>query len=78
MIFVATKKIVGDFFPPLLVLLLDPRSGIRNGQKSGSGINIPDPQHWYRYVSLSQGTICPRFGSRLNTQGDSSLSHRDE
>jgi hypothetical protein len=25
----------------------DPRSGIRDGKKSGSGINIPDPQHWY-------------------------------
>jgi len=24
----------------------DPRSGIRDGEKSGSGINIPDPQHW--------------------------------
>jgi len=23
----------------------DPISGIRDGEKSGSGINIPDPQH---------------------------------
>jgi hypothetical protein len=31
----------------------DPRSGIRDpgfgmGKKSGSGINIPNPQHWFR------------------------------
>ncbi len=24
--------------------------GIRDGKKSGSGINIPDPQNWLRYV----------------------------
>ncbi len=34
-IFVATKKVGQlNFF------------GIQDGQKSGSGINIPDPQHW--------------------------------
>ncbi len=34
------------FFPtPLLVLLLDPGSGMDKNQDPGSGINIPDPQH---------------------------------
>jgi hypothetical protein len=27
----------------------DPGSEIRDGKKSGSGINIPDPQHWFIY-----------------------------
>jgi len=27
----------------------DPRSGIRDGEKSGSGINIPDLQHCFLY-----------------------------
>jgi hypothetical protein len=46
------------YFTPLFVAIFgsgiqdtgskiwDPRSGIRDGQKSGSRINIPDPQHW--------------------------------
>ncbi len=38
----ATKK-VGQ---QILLLVLDPGSGIRDGKKSGSGINIPVPQHW--------------------------------
>jgi hypothetical protein len=44
MIFVA-KKMVGQQNIPhnLFVLLLDPGSGM--DKKSGSGINIPDPQH---------------------------------
>jgi hypothetical protein len=33
----------------------DPRSGIRDGKKPGSGINIPDPQHWYN--SIFKGTV---------------------
>jgi hypothetical protein len=38
------------FHPFLLFLFLDPLSGSRDpgsemGKKSGSGINIPDPQH---------------------------------
>jgi hypothetical protein len=45
--FVATKKDIAiNFFPPLsFVAVLDPGPEIRDGQKSGSGINIPDPQH---------------------------------
>jgi hypothetical protein len=38
-----------NFLPPHVFLgsgIRDPRSGIRDGKKSGSGINIPDPQHW--------------------------------
>jgi hypothetical protein len=43
--FVATKKGMTKLFfhPSLLLRLLDPGSGM--GKKSGSGINIPDPQH---------------------------------
>jgi hypothetical protein len=45
MIFVATKLWQDKkFFPPLLVLLLDPGSGMDKNQDPGSGINIPDPQ----------------------------------
>jgi hypothetical protein len=49
-IFVATKKgWTTNIFshPSLLLLFLDPGSGIRDGRKSGSGINIPDPQHCF-------------------------------
>jgi hypothetical protein len=31
----------------------DPRSGIRDGKKPGSGINIPDPQHWFLVYNSS-------------------------
>jgi hypothetical protein len=34
-------------------------SGIREGKKSdpGSGINIPDPQHWFYYNKTWQPTL---------------------
>ncbi len=34
------------FHPSLLLLFLDPGSGMAKNQDPGSGINIPDPQHW--------------------------------
>jgi hypothetical protein len=34
-----------NFFSPLL--FWDPGSGKGKNQDPGSGINIPDPQHWY-------------------------------
>jgi hypothetical protein len=47
--FVATKKgLTTNFFSPLsfvVVLFLDPGSGMDKNQDPGSGINIPDPQH---------------------------------
>jgi hypothetical protein len=45
--FVATKKgLTTKFFSPLsFVAVLDPGSGMGKNQDSGSGINIPDPQH---------------------------------
>jgi hypothetical protein len=44
--FMATKKgMTTNFFTPLLVLFLDPGSGIGKNQDPGSRINIPDPQH---------------------------------
>jgi hypothetical protein len=57
-IFAATKKgmITNFFHPSLLLLFLDPISEIRDGQKSGSRIKIPDPQHrggmWGRSVTF--------------------------
>jgi|LakMenE01Jun11ns_1017448.scaffolds.fasta_scaffold8149651_1 hypothetical protein len=41
------QKMVGQklFSPPLLVLLLDPGSGMDKIQDPGSGMNIRDPQH---------------------------------
>ncbi len=47
--FVATKKsMTTNFFhpPSLLLLFLDPGSGMGKHQDPRSGINIPDPQHW--------------------------------
>jgi hypothetical protein len=34
------------FHPSLLLLFLDPGSGMGKNQDPGSGINISDPQHW--------------------------------
>ncbi len=36
------------FHPFLLLLFLDPRSGMGKNQDPGPGINIPDPQHWFK------------------------------
>jgi hypothetical protein len=51
-IFVATKKgrTTNFFHPSLLLLFLDPRSGIDKNQDPGSGINIPDPQHCFEVL----------------------------
>ncbi len=45
--FVATKNgMTTNFFhPSLLLLFLDPGSGMGKNQDPGSGIKIPDPQH---------------------------------
>ena len=54
--FVATKKgLTTNFFHPSLLLLFldpgseirDPGSGMGKNQDPGSGINIPDSQHWF-------------------------------
>jgi hypothetical protein len=47
--FVATKKGMTkkNFHPSSLLRFLDPGSGMGKNQDTGSGINIPDPQHWY-------------------------------
>jgi hypothetical protein len=57
----ATKKVKQHVFSLLFLFLLDPESGmkkkkiriraekkirIRDKKKSGSGMNIPDLQHW--------------------------------
>jgi hypothetical protein len=46
--FMAPKKgMTTNFFSPCISLLvLDPGSGMGKNQDPGSGINIPDPQHW--------------------------------
>ncbi len=48
--FVATLKVMTtNFFSPLsFVAVLDPGSGMAKNQDPGSGINIPDPQYWYK------------------------------
>ncbi len=50
--FMATKKVPGmttNFFHPLFCCcfwIRDPRFGMGKNQDPGSGIKIPDPQHW--------------------------------
>jgi hypothetical protein len=41
----ATGMTTKNFNPSLLLLFLDPGSGMGKNQDPGSGINIPDPQH---------------------------------
>ncbi len=50
--FVLHKKLWQQIFfhPSLLLLFLDPGSGMGKNQDPGSGINIPDPQHWLSYA----------------------------
>jgi hypothetical protein len=43
--FVKFVAITTKFHPSLLLLFLDPRSGMCKRQDPGSGIHIPDPQH---------------------------------
>ncbi len=59
--FVATKKGTGrttNFFSPLSFVAIfgsgirDPGSGMSKNQDPGSGINIPDPQHWIYWFKL--------------------------
>jgi hypothetical protein len=59
--FVATKKgLTTNFFSPLSFIAVfgsgirDPGSGMGKNQDPGSGINIPDPQHWC-YLPLPTG-----------------------
>ncbi len=48
--FVPTRKgmTTNFFFNPLLLLILDLGSAMGKNQDPGTGINIPDPQHWLR------------------------------
>jgi hypothetical protein len=41
------------FHLSLLLLFLDPGSGLGKNQDPGSGINIPDPQHCYIVLNCS-------------------------
>jgi hypothetical protein len=43
-----------------LLLFLDP--GMDKNQDPGSGINIPDPQHWSLPLTERQGELCPVGG----------------
>jgi hypothetical protein len=61
--FVATYKgmTTNCFFTPLFCCcfwIVDPGSGMGKNQDPGSGINIPDPQHW-RGVKVSLGMGLP-------------------
>jgi hypothetical protein len=59
----ATKKgLTTNFFhPSLLLLFLDPGSGMGKNQDLGSGINIPDPQHCRIHAS---NQLCTNWRSR--------------
>ncbi len=48
---------------------MDPVSGIRDGKKSdpGSGINIPDPQHWKKPIISVSMDINEQGGQREGT-----------
>jgi len=46
------SMITNNFHLSLLLLFLDPGSGMGKNQDLGSGINIPDPQHWYNRKQL--------------------------
>jgi hypothetical protein len=54
-----------NFFSPLSFVAVfgsgirDPRSGMGKNQDPGSGINIPDPQHWYFFQFLIIKTMDP-------------------
>jgi hypothetical protein len=50
------------FHPSLLLLFLDPGSGMGKNPDPGSGINIPDPQHCFffnfvRFVATKKGRL---------------------
>jgi hypothetical protein len=51
--FVTTKKYDNKFVSPLSFVAVfgsgirDPESGMGKNQDPGSGIKIPDPQHWF-------------------------------
>jgi len=48
----ATKKVRQIFFHPFLLLLfLNPGSGIDKNLDPGSRINIPDPEQWSRDIN---------------------------
>jgi hypothetical protein len=46
-IFVATKEVGQQFYFPLLFGIRDPGAEMDKNQNQGSGINIPEPQHWF-------------------------------
>ncbi len=47
------KRYDNKFFSlSLLLLFLDPGSGMGKNQDPGSGINIPDPQHWLYVMTV--------------------------
>jgi hypothetical protein len=67
MIFEATKngRTKKNIPPPLLVLLLNPGSGMDNNQDPRSGINIADPQH----CNILCGRILQRFAKESASVG---------
>ncbi len=41
-----------NFFSLSYVAVLDPGSGMGKNQDPGSGINIPDPPHWFLIIAV--------------------------
>jgi hypothetical protein len=59
------------FHPSLLLLFLDPGSGMGKNQDPGSGINIPDPPHWIQVqkgTGSGSATLRPTLLKCLNRQ----------
>ncbi len=80
-IFVATKKgRTTIFFSPLSFVAVF-GSGVWDGQKSGSGINNPDPQHWQMNIRVTYTicVVCSNLTGQLSRiQGDLDRSTRTE
>jgi hypothetical protein len=58
--FVTTEKSMLSkkyFHLSLLVLFLDPGSGMGKNQDPGSGINIPDPQHCRNQIPVFENYL---------------------
>ncbi len=58
---------ITDFFhSSLLLLFLDPGSGMGKNQDSGSGINIPDPQHCIQQWKFQSSSWMPYNNGNVN------------
>ncbi len=72
--FVATlKEMTSNFFSPLSFVAVF-GSGMGKNQDLGSGINIPDPQHWLLHTWYFHEALVPEEGSVLVGEGTAAAS----